>query len=128
VWDQVNCVATEPDLGPALRQVPTTSYASRIAEKLEPLYYSLLEEAYRVLKKKGRLALVAPYIKTRSGKPVTIRIEEKAGEIGFEKVYPFERRFFAEETEVPEKLTALASLVDVEERHKVGREIHVFQK
>jgi tRNA G10 N-methylase Trm11 len=127
-WDQVNCVATEPDLGPALRQVPTTSYASRIAEKLEPLYYSLLKEAYKVLKKKGRLALVAPYIKTRSGKPVTIRIEEKAGEIGFEKVYPFERRFFAEETEVPEKLTALASLVDVEERHKVGREIHVFQK
>ena len=127
-WEQVDCVATEPDLGPALRQVPTTSYASRIAEKLEPLYYSLLEEAYKVLKKKGRLVLVSPYIKTRSGKPVTLGIGEKAGETGFEKVYPFERRFFAEETEVPEKLTALASLVDVEERHKVGREIHVFQK
>ena len=127
-WEQVDCVATEPDLGPALRQVPTTSYALRVAEKLEPLYYSLLEEAYKVLKKKGRLVLVSPYIKTRSGKPVTLGIGEKAGKTGFEKVYPFERRFFAEETEVPEKLTALASLVDVEERHKIGREIHVFQR
>jgi tRNA G10 N-methylase Trm11 len=127
-WEQVDCVATEPDLGPALRQVPTTSYALRITEKLEPLYYSLIEEAYKVLKKKGRLVMVSPYIKTRSGKPVTMRIEEKAGETGFEKVYPFERSSFAEETEVPEKLTAMASLVDVEERHKVGRQIHVFQK
>jgi tRNA G10 N-methylase Trm11 len=126
--EQADCVATEPDLGPALRQVPTTSYALRIAEKLEPLYYSLMEEAYKVLKKKGRLVLVSPYIKTRSGKPVTMRIEEKAGETGFEKVYPFERSSFAEETEAPEKLTAMASLVDVEERHKVGRQIHVFQK
>jgi tRNA G10 N-methylase Trm11 len=127
-WEQVDCVATEPDLGPALRQVPTTSYALRITEKLEPLYYSLIEEAYKVLKKKGRLVMVSPYIKTRSGKPVTMRIEEKAGETGFEKVYPFERSSFAEETEAPEKLTAMASLVDVEERHKVGRQIHVFQK
>jgi tRNA G10 N-methylase Trm11 len=127
-WEQVDCVATEPDLGPALRQMPTTSYAVRIAEKLEPLYYSLLEEAYKVLKSGGRLVLVSPYIKTRSGNPVTMRIEEKAAELGFERVYPFKREFFADDAAVPENLMAMASLVDAEERHKIGREIHVFQK
>jgi tRNA G10 N-methylase Trm11 len=127
-WEQVDCIATEPDLGPALRQVPTTSYAMRIVGKLEPLYYGLLEEAYKVLKSDGRVTLVSPYIKTRSGKPVTMGIEEKALEIGFERVYPFKRGLFAEDTVVPEKLMAMASFVDAEERHKVGREIHVFQK
>ena len=84
--EQVDCVVTEPDLGPAMRQVPTTSYAMRIVEKLEPLYDVLLEEAYKVLKKGGCLVFVSPFIKTRSGKPVTMRVEEKAVEIGFEKV------------------------------------------
>lgn len=127
-WEQVDCIATEPDLGPALRQVPTTSYAVRIAEKLEPLYYGLLEEAYKVLKSTGRLVVVSPYIKTRSGKPVTMGIEEKAVEMDFERVIPFKRVFFAEDAATPENLLAMASLVDAEERHKIGREIHVFQK
>jgi tRNA G10 N-methylase Trm11 len=127
-WDQVDCIATEPDLGPALRQVPTTSYAVRIAEKLEPLYYGLLEEAYKVLRSGGRLVLVSPWIKTRSGNPVTMRVEEKAFEMGFERVYPFKKEFFACDAVVPERLVGMASLVDAEERHKIGREIHVFQK
>jgi tRNA G10 N-methylase Trm11 len=127
-WEQVDCIATEPDLGPALRQVPTTSYAVRIAEKLEPLYYGLLEEAYKVLKNTGRLVVVSPYIKTRSGKPVTMGIEEKAVETGFEHLYPFKNEFFSEDAATPENLLAMASLVDAEERHKIGREIHVFQK
>jgi tRNA G10 N-methylase Trm11 len=127
-WEQVDCIATEPDLGPALRQVPTTSYAMRMIEKLEPLYHGLLEEAYKVLKKDGRLVLVSPYIKTRSEKPVTMGIERKALELGFERVYPFKRELFAEDAAIPEYLVALASFVDAEERHKVGREIHVFQK
>jgi tRNA G10 N-methylase Trm11 len=127
-WEQVDCVATEPDLGPALRQMPTISYAVRIAEKLEPLYYGLLEEAYKVLKSGGRLVVVSPWIKTRSGKPVTMRIEEKAVELGFDRVYPFKKDFFADDVAVPENLVAAASLVDAEERHKIGREIHIFQK
>jgi tRNA G10 N-methylase Trm11 len=126
--EQVDCVTTEPDLGPALRQVPTTSYATRIIEKLEPLYYGLLGEAYKVLRKGGRLVLVSPYIKTRAGNPVTMGVEEKALETGFEKVHPFGRGLFAKDSVVAEELRAMASFVDVEERHKVGREIHVFQK
>jgi tRNA G10 N-methylase Trm11 len=126
--EQVDCVATEPDLGPAMRQVPTTSYAMRIAERLKPLYYVLLEEAYKVLKKGGRLVLVSPFIKTRSGKPVAMGIEEKAVATGFAKVFPFKKDLFTEDTVVPEKLMTMASFVDAEERHKIGRQIHIFRR
>jgi tRNA G10 N-methylase Trm11 len=126
--EQVDCIATEPDLGPALRQVPTTSYAIRVVGRLEPLYHVFLEEAYKVLRRDGRLVLVSPYVKTRSGKPVTMRVEEKALAVGFKRVYPFQRGLFAEESVGYEKLMAVASFVDAEERHKIGRELHVFQK
>jgi len=125
--EQVDCIATEPDLGPALRQIPTTSYAVRVARKLEPLYYCLLDEASKVLKSTGLFAFVSPWIKTRSGNPVTLPIDEKTGQIGFERVYPFKREFF-EDSIVPEELVTMASLVEAEGRHKIGREIHIFKK
>ena len=55
-------------------------------------------------------------------------IEEKARDIGFQRVYPFKRGLFAEDVVVPENLMAMTSFVEAEERHKIGREIHVFQK
>jgi len=125
---EVDCIATEPDLGPALRHIPTTPYATKIIDKLEPLYYSFLEEAYKILKKDGRLVLVTPYVRTRSGRPVTMPIGEKAIGIGFKRVYPFQKKVFAKDVAVKENLMEMAFFVDAEERHKIGREIHVFQK
>jgi tRNA G10 N-methylase Trm11 len=126
--EEVDCIATEPDLGPALRHVPTTPYAMKIIAKLEPLYYSFIEEAYRILKKEGRLVLVTPYMRTRSGRPVAMPIEKKAINIGFERVYPFQKKVFAKDVDVKKKLAETASFVDAEIRHKIGREIHVLQK
>jgi len=126
--EAVDCVATELDLGPALRHVPTTPYAVKIIEKLEPLYYSFMEEAYKTLKKDGRLVLVTPYVKTRSGKPVTMPIEDKAANVGLKRVYPFQKEIFAKNIAAQLSLTETASLVDAEERHKIGREIHIFRK
>ena len=126
--EEVDCIATEPDLGPALRQVPTTPYAAKIITRLEPLYYSFLQEAHRMLKKGGRLVLVAPYVRTRSGRPVTMPVEEKATSIGLKKVYPFQEKVFAKDVDVKERMAEMASFLDFGERHKVGREIFVFQK
>ncbi len=127
-WEMVDCVVTEPDLGPALRQVPTGPYALKIVEKLEPLFFGFAEEAYRVLRKDGRLVLVTPYIISRSGQPVTMPIGEKLVSLGFKRVQPFTKEMFPVELEAVEALESLASLVEVDERHKVGREIHVYQK
>jgi len=126
--DEVDCIATEPDLGPALRQVPTMPYAAKIVAKLEPLYSSFLKEAYGILKKGGRLVLVAPYMRTRSGKPVIMPVGEKAVSVGFKRVCLFQEKVFAEDVNVKKELAEMASFVDAEERHKVGREIFVFQK
>ncbi|MEM3377322.1 MAG: DNA methyltransferase [Candidatus Bathyarchaeia archaeon] len=126
--EQVDCIVTEPDLGPALRHIPAEPYALKIIRKLQPLYFGFIEEAYKVLKKGGRLVLVTPYIKTRSEKSVTMDIEEKILEIGFQRVYPFKKEHFVEGVRVPDALTATTSFVDIEERHKIGREIHIFQK
>jgi len=126
--EKIDCIATEPDLGPALRQVPTTPYARRIIEKLKPLYFDFLREAYSVLKTNGRLVMVTPYVKTRSGEPVTMHIEQKAKYIGFKIHYPFQNHDFAEEDNLLTCLTGTTSFVDIAERHKIGREIFILQK
>jgi tRNA G10 N-methylase Trm11 len=124
----VDCIATEPDLGPALRDVPTNAYAAKIVAKLEPLYFGFFEDAFKSLKAEGRLVVVTPYFQTRSGKPVATRFAEKAAEIGFKQVSPFKKESFAHDGEAEQNLAAMVSLFDVAERHKTGREIHVFQK
>ena len=126
--ETVDCIVTEPDLGPALRQVPTGPYALKIIQRLEPLYFTLIEEAYRVLKKGGRLVLVTPYIVTRTGQSVTMPIGEKLEKLGFCRVQPFSKDLFSENTSGLEGLVGAPSLVEVNERHKICREIHVYQK
>ena len=126
--ETVDCIVTEPDLGPALRQVPTGPYALKIIQKLEPLYFALVEEAYKVLRKAGRLVLVTPYIITRSGQAVTMPIGGKLEQLGFRRVQPFNKEMFSRNLEGTEALVGLSSLVEVNERHKVGREIHIYQK
>jgi tRNA G10 N-methylase Trm11 len=127
--EEIDCIATEPDLGPALRQVPTTPYARRIIEKLRPLYSDFLHEAYAVLKKDGRVVIVAPYVKTRSGEPVTMHIEQGAKDVGFKICHLFQKQdFAADESNLLTCLTRTTSFVDVAERHKIGREILILQK
>ena len=128
IQQEADCIATEPDLGPALRHVATTPYAIKIIDKLTPLYSDFLGEAHGRLRKDGRLVLVTPYIKTRSGKPVTMHIEERAVAVGFKRVYPFPKTILATDDATHENLTKTMSLVDVEERHKIGREIQIFHR
>ena len=125
--ESVDCIVCEPDLGPALREVPTGPYAEKIIEKLEPLFYGFVEQAYEVLKPKGRLVLVTPYIGTRSGQAVTMPIDEKLEQVGFKRIYTFSRDMFQEGLDVG-RLVGAGSLVEMDERHKVGREIHIIQK
>jgi tRNA G10 N-methylase Trm11 len=127
-YEEIDCIATEPDLGPALRQVPTNPYAQKIINKLDSLYNFFLQEAYKVLKKNGRCVFVTPYLRTRSGKAVTMNIDEKAEKAGFTRVFPFKKEIFGKNKIKKEELWKITSLVDVSKRHKTGREIHMLQK
>jgi tRNA G10 N-methylase Trm11 len=126
--ETVDCIVSEPDLGPALRQVPTTPYAHKVIDKLTPLFFGFVEEAYKVLKPDGKLVLVTPYIVARSGQVVTMPITEKAESVGFKRVKPFSPEIFAKTATSTEVLTVLESLVEADQRHLIGREIHVFLK
>jgi tRNA G10 N-methylase Trm11 len=126
--ETMDCIVCEPDLGPALRQVPTGPYAEKIIEKLEPLYFNFAEQAYRALKPSGRLVLVTPYIKTRSGQAVTMPIDEKLDSLGFKRVYSFSKDMFSPGAGGLERLVNTVSLVEMDERHMIGREIHVAEK
>ncbi len=124
--EAVDCIATEPDLGPPLRHFPTQTHAQAIVTRLQPLYEDFLAEAYRVLKLNGQLTMSAPWIKTRDGDHVSMRLRELGESQGLRIVYPFERTNFKEELS---KNPSLAEdLVDVEERHRIGRAIYVFAK
>ncbi len=127
IRDEVDCIVTEPDLGPALRDMPTISYAERIISKLTPLFSDFLREAHAVLSVGGRLVLVTPYLKTRSGGPVTMPVSDLASRVGLETVKPFEGVRFGD-FEAASPLRDMQLLIEVEERHLIGRSIHIFQK
>ena len=127
-YNEIDCVATEPDLGPALRQIPTTPYANKIIIKLDKLYSIFLNETYKVLRKDSRCVFVTPYLKTRSGQIVTMNVDEKTKNIGFRRVFPFQRENFEKISSTKEEILKINSLIDTNERHKIGREIHIFQK
>jgi tRNA G10 N-methylase Trm11 len=125
----IDCIATEPDLGPALKQIPTDPYAQKIIHKLEPLFYSFIQEAFMVLKLEGRLVLVTPYIITRSKHAITMPIGEKLEKLGYKRVELFtEDMFLRNATPEKDELMKMNSLVEIDERHKISREIHVYEK
>ncbi len=126
--ETVDCIVTEPDLGPALRQVPTGPYAQKIIQKLEPLFFNLAEQAFKVLKKDGRLVLVTPYIITRSRQAVAMPIVEKLEETGFKLLQPFSEDMFVKNAREHQELVSMRSLVEVDDRHKVSRQIYICQK
>ncbi len=125
--DSMDCIVSEPDLGPALKDFPTINYAEKIIEKLEPLFHEFIEQAYLALRRNGRLVLVTPYIVARSGEAVTMRIDEQLEQSGFKRVFIFSKDMFNEELDIGRLLNS-ASLIEIDERHKIGREIHILQK
>jgi len=127
-YKEIDCIVTEPDLGPALQQVPTNAYAQKIINKLDVIYSAFLIESYKILKKNGRCVFVSPYLRTRSGNFLKMNIEEKAGKAGFKRVFPFNKDFFRKSAIKTVKIWENKSLVDISKRHKTGREIHIFQK
>jgi tRNA G10 N-methylase Trm11 len=126
--NSIDAIATEPPLGPALYYIPTVSRANRIIEDLKSLYYDFLEEAYKALKSNGHLAIVSPCVRTRTCVPVYLDIDKRAELDGFKKVYPVKREDFIIENKLVDELTRQTSFVDAEERHKIVRQIHTFQK
>ncbi len=81
----IEAIATEPDLGPALKEKPGKQDAKKIAKYLEEFYKQFFNSAYKVLKKEGKIAIVFPVFNSRGGKVFLSKFFP-----GFEVVYPFD--------------------------------------
>ncbi|MBY9006009.1 MAG: hypothetical protein KGD63_04560 [Candidatus Lokiarchaeota archaeon] len=56
-------IVTEPDLGPFFKERPYYTDGIELVEtRLQPLYENIFKQAYKVLKSKSRICLVAPVI------------------------------------------------------------------
>ncbi len=122
----VDCIATEPDLGPPLRHLPTEASAKKIQEKLTPLYDDFLRESSKILKTQGKLVFVTPYIRTRTGKFVGMNLKIMTYMNRFSRIMPFNPTIV--EDHVSEVLRTSSSIIDMGERHRIGREIHTMEK
>ncbi len=124
---QIDCIATEPDLGPALRQLPTISYANRIIEKLKPLYFQFISSATDALKENGRIAIVTPAIRTRSNHIIRMILLEVAESNKLKAISPFRIEVLNNSCQQA-LMDSEKPLIDINPNQIVGREIQIFEK
>ena len=84
-YEGIEAIATEPDLGPALKEKPNKGDAEKIAKYVEKLYKQFFNSAYKVLKKEGKIAIIFPMFNSKGGKVFLNKFFP-----GFELVYPFD--------------------------------------
>ena len=111
--ESIDCIVTEPYLGPPLKSRPKKSEAEKIINNLEKLYQKFLTEAARVLKPCGKISMVLPNFITIDGDEVKIKIEEIASLSGLK---------------VLELLNGKKSIIDADERQMTRREIVLLSK
>jgi tRNA G10 N-methylase Trm11 len=105
--NSIDAIATEPYLGPPLKNKPKESEAYKIFEDIENLYEESLREMYIVLKPKKRIAIVSPCIRISKTRDVKFDFQSIVRKVGFKMVNSF---------------------IDAEERHRTFREIFVLEK
>ncbi|MBI2508258.1 methyltransferase domain-containing protein [Candidatus Woesearchaeota archaeon] len=65
--DEIHAVATEPDLGPYYKKMPSREKVDDAVKRLENLYLNFFLELRQVMKKKGKVAIVLPRLKYKNG-------------------------------------------------------------
>ena len=56
--------------------------------------------------------------------PIAEKLENK----GFKLVHPFSEDMFSQNAREHKELVNMRSLIEADEQHKIGRQIHVYQK
>lgn len=81
ILDKIDAIATEPELGILLKEIPKKEETEKIKREFETLVISVFNNLKKYLKNKGRIAFTSPYIKTNHGRiSCDIRkIEEATG-------------------------------------------------
>jgi len=80
---RVDCVASEPYLGPYLKKRPKEAEARKIVEELDGLYGRFFKNLRKVLTKGGKVCMIFPVIVDNNGKNHRLRLNEIFNRSGF---------------------------------------------
>jgi tRNA G10 N-methylase Trm11 len=81
--DKVDCVASEPYLGPYLKNRPKKEGAIKIIKELNKLYEEFFVNLKKILKKNGKVAMVFPIIIASDRKEYRLNLNKILEESGF---------------------------------------------
>ena len=115
--NSIGGIATEPYMGPPLKSQPDARQAKKIINELTMFYDKIFEQASIILKEGGRICIISPKFATKSGN-FRIPIEKIAAK------YQLNSRDPLRGMNIQHPLP----YTDFEERHKLIREIHIFEK
>jgi len=62
--NSIDLVVTEPEMGPYWKKLPYDEEVKKTIQELVPLYRSLFEELYQVMKPGARIAIILPTFRT----------------------------------------------------------------
>ncbi len=80
----VDAVATEPYMGPYLNDLPPISEATKISKELEILYFGVLKNLKKVIRKDAKIAIIVPTFKVKKGETVEFDFLAMLKNLGFE--------------------------------------------
>ncbi len=84
----VEAIATEPILLPQLKRLPSQASALRMLSEASETYYASLRSMSGVLKPGGRIAIVAPSVKTLDGRILSFPLEKGIRSLGLRAYAP----------------------------------------
>ncbi len=129
--EQFDGITTEPELGPFYNQKPYyTEIKKLIDSKLKPIFEATFREAYKVLKPKARISIVAPIFSTVDGGDLTLNIEELARKNNFTLIPLLDLNRIANKSnqKLQFQRKHVKAMLDAKKGQIVKRKIFVFEK
>jgi tRNA G10 N-methylase Trm11 len=124
-------IASEPELGPFYNQKPYYIETKELIDsKLVPIFESTFREAYKVLKPKARISIVAPIISTVDGGDLTLNVMELAKKYNFNHVILLDLNRIANKSnqKLQFQRKNVNTMIDAKKGQIVKRKIYVFEK
>ena len=124
-------IASEPELGPFYNQKPYYIETKElINSKLVPIFEATFREAYKVLKPKARISIVAPIISTVDGGDLTLNIEELAKKHNFNHILLLDLNRIVNKSnqKLQFQRKNVNTMIDAKKGQVVKRKIYVFEK